>query len=215
MHYKARTRTSTHFRMWMNAGIAVIFMSMSGIASAGMHLSLSGSQSTSNIGYQKLQSGLATGAIDFDIWDYLRLGYTYRQEIAATGGYTEAKNTDGTLKNDGTYVKFLNRTRSISQSVDLTIVLYAGDVFMPYIFGGAGKKTYEIVNQMEGQEEEHYKPDVPPFVPNGGFGLGMRISQKFSVKFSQTYTPGVKALPGMAPESTLDAYTQVGISYAL
>lgn len=218
MQYKSRSRISNYFRSWMNVAVAVTFISMPSIASAGMHLSLSGSQSTSNAGLQKIQSGSGSASVAFDIWDYLRLGYTYRQELAYTGGYTEAKDANGvTIKNSAgnpTYVKFLNRSRVISDSVDLTVVLYAGDVLMPYVFVGAGRKNYNIVNQTEGQEDDVIKLTMP-FSPNGGAGIGIRMSQRFSLKFSYTVSQGYKQLPDQPIEITMDSYSQVGISYAL
>lgn len=218
MQTKSRLRNRYSITSWMNAGVAVIFISMPSIASAGMHLSLSGSQSTSNAGLQKIQSGSGSASIAFDIWDYLRLGYTYRQELAYTGGYTEAKDANGVIiKNSAgnpTYVKFLNRSRVVSDSVDFTVVLYAGDVFMPYVFVGAGRKNYNIINQTEGQEDEVIKLTMP-FSPNGGVGLGIRMSQRFSLKFSYTVSQGYKQLPDQPLELTMDSYSQVGISYAL
>ena len=218
MHNNARTRNRIPFRSWMNAAIAVTFISMSSIASAGMHLSLSGSQSTSNAGYQKIQSGSGSASVAFEIWDYLRLGYTYRQELAYTGGYTESKDANGNIQKDSTgasmYVKFLNRSKVISDSVDLTVVLYAGEVFMPYVFVGAGRKNYNIVNSVEGQEDDVIKLSMPPS-PNGGAGIGVQLSRRFSLKFSYTVSQGYKQLPGQPLELTLDSFSQVGISYAL
>lgn len=212
------TENRHSYRSWLNAIICAALLGVASIASAGMHLSLSGSQSSTHAGLQKIESGAGSASVAFDVWDYLRLGYTYRQEIASTGGYTEGKNADGGIPRDAdgnalTYVKFLNRSRVISQSLDLTIVLYAGDVFMPYVFVGYGTKQYDILNQTENQPDEHTRSNLPS--PNGGAGFGIRLSQRFSLKFSYTVSLGVKQLPGQVAESTLDNYTQVGISYAL
>lgn len=214
MHHKRH-----NFGSWLNTIACVSLLGISNMASAGMHLSLSGSQSSSNAGLQKIESGAGSASVAFDIWDYLRLGYTYRQEISSTGGYTEGRDANGgIIKNaagePASYVKFLNRSRVVSQSVDLTIVLYAGDVFMPYIFVGAGTKNYDILNQTENKEDEHIKASVP-VSPNAGAGLGIRLSQRFSLKFSYTVSQGIKQLPGQLAEPTLDNYTQVGITYAL
>lgn len=212
-------RLLNNFGSYLNTIFYVTLLSVSGVASAGMHLSLSGSQSTSNAGLQKIESGAGSASLAFDIWDYLRLGYTYRQEISATSGYTETKDAnDDTVLDPATgkplYSKFLNRSRVRSDSVDLTIVLYAGEVFMPYIFVGAGRKSYDIINQVQDKDDEHIKIGLPP-MPNGGAGIGIQMSRRFSLKFSHTISMGVKQLPNQEAESCLDSYSQVGISYAL
>ena len=184
------------------------------IANAGMHLTLGGSNSISNAGYQKIQSGAASGSLAFDLGDYFRLGYSYRQELSITSGYTEAKDENGVVTED-VYVKFLNMSRVTSQSVDFTVVLYAGEIFMPYVFVGVVNKRYEIDNQIEGQPVERLRLPMPAS-PNGGAGMGIRLNQKFSLKMSYTMSQGFKQLPGQIdPERTIDTYTQVGITYSL
>lgn len=203
--------------LWSSAAALATLFCLPGIASAGAHLTLGGSSTISNAGYQKIESGAASGGLAFDLGEYFRLGYTYRQELAITSGYIEAKDDNGVVIKDAagdtTYEKFLNKSRVVSQSVDLTIVLYAGDIFTPYIFAGIVNKSYDIENQTEGEPVEHTRLSFPS--PNGGAGMGIRLNQKFTLKLSHTISQGVKQLPGQKAEGTLDTYSQIGISYSL
>ncbi len=200
--------------LWSNISFLLALVWLPSVATAGMHLTLGGSNSVSNAGYQKIQAGAASGSLAFDLGDYLRLGYSYRQELSITSGYTEAKDANGVITDD-VYVKFLNMSRVTSQSVDLTVVLYAGEIFMPYVFIGIVNKNYEIDNQIEGQPVERIRLPMPAS-PNGGAGMGIRLNQKFSLKMSYTMSQGYKQLPGqLEPERTIDTYTQVGITYSL
>jgi hypothetical protein len=205
--------------LWSNISFLLALAWLPNVANAGMHLTLGGSNSVSNAGYQKIQAGAASGSLAFDLGDYFRLGYSYRQELSITSGYTEAKDESGVVSKDAagdaTYVKFLNMSRVTSQSVDLTVVLYAGEIFMPYVFVGVVNKNYEIDNQIEGQPIERIRLPMPAS-PNGGVGMGIRLNQKFSLKMSYTMSQGFKQLPGQIdPERTIDTYTQVGITYSL
>lgn len=197
----------TTFRR-MSAYAVVSFWGLAGstVGHAAVHLSLGGSHSESNAGLQKIESGAGSGSLAFDLGDYFRLGYTHRQELASTSGWNYAEDTK-------IYTAFVSKSHVVSHSVDLTIILYAGEVFMPYVFAGIGVKSYDIENKEEGKATERTRVTIPN--PNGGGGLSIRLNQQFSLKLSHTVSPGIRQLPGKEAESTTDSYSQVGISYAL
>lgn len=175
-------------------------------ASAGMQLSLGGSHSQSNAGYQKIESGAGSAGLSLDLGDYFRIGYTHRQELSSTTGYQLKEATNQ-------YVYFESLSHVKSNSVDLTLILYAGEIITPFIFAGVTVKQYSTDMQEADGTHEHMELTYPG--PQGGAGLGIRLNQKFSLKITYTMSPGVTQLPGALAESTIDTYTQVGISYSL
>lgn len=207
----------------VNTVIGVALLSASSVASAGMHFTLAGSHSVANAGYQKIESGAGSGTVDIDLGEYFRIGFTHREELASTTGYALLKKADGTTKTNDAgveqYGKFASLNKSITNSVDLTIVLYGGDIITPYIFGGIAMKSYDIETEQQTDLTSgtvtKEKTHVAFPTPSGGAGLAIRLGQKFSLKLSHTLTQGVKQLPGEPLEKTTDGYSQVGISYAL
>lgn len=173
---------------------------------AGMHVSLGGSHSESNAGYQKIVSGAGSAGLSFDIGGYTRLGYTFRQELDSTTGYQ--------LNSAGTEFVYFRKNSSVtSNSVDLTLILYAGDIFTPFVFAGVVKKQYAThIADATGAVESYAYPYAGP---QGGFGLGIRLSQKFSLKGTYTMSNGYTVVPGQQLQTTVDSYTQVGITYEL
>ena len=174
-------------------------------AMASMHFTLSGSKSISHAAYETIESGGLSGSVAWDLGEYIRIGYTYRQELQSTKGYTLETT-------DNAYHKFESSSRITSQSADLTLVLYAGDIFTPYIFAGGGPKTYDTYMNEEGKSPTHNKSGLTS--PNGGVGLSIRISQNFSLKMSYTISQGITVTPDTKPSLAIDSYTQAGISYA-
>ena len=175
-------------------------------ARAALHLSLGGSHSESNAGYQKIESGAGSAGLSIDLGDYFRVGFTHRQELSSTSGYQLKEATNQ-------YVYFQSVSHVTSNAVDLTLILYAGEIVTPFIFAGVNVKHYSTDTQEADGTREHMELTYPG--PQGGAGLGIRLNQKFSLKITYTMSPGIKQLPGEQAVSTTDTYTQVGISYAL
>ncbi|MCX6119893.1 MAG: hypothetical protein NT027_20350 [Proteobacteria bacterium] len=189
--------------------ILLLFTSaFSEMSYAAVHVSLSGSKSDSNAGYQKISSGSVSGGVSFDIADYVRLGYTHRQETSSASGHKYDETKKGTAEE---YLAFTSDSHVTAHSVDLTLILYAGEVFTPFIFGGISLKNYEILNREQGKEDERINIMLPPG-PSGGVGLSISMTTKFSLTLKHTMTEGYKQLPGQEAEKTIDAYSQVGIS---
>lgn len=184
--------------------VSVIFCSENSLAA--VQISLGGSHSESNAGYQKIESGAGSAGVSIDLGSYTRLGYTHRQELSQTTGYELKEATNQ-------YVYFRSRSHIIANAVDLTLILYAGDIVTPFVFGGISVKNYntEMV-QADGTREKLHLT-LPG--PQGGAGLSIRLNQKFSLKLTYTVSDGVKQIPGSEGERTIDSYSQVGISYTL
>ena len=180
--------------------------SISGTSLAAVHLSLGGSRSESNAGYQKIESGAGSAGVSIDLGEYFRVGYTHRQELSSTTGYHLKEATNQ-------YVYFQSRLHVVSNGVDLTLVLYGGEIITPFIFAGYALKQYTTdMQEADGTTEHMYLP-LPS--PEGGAGMAIKLNQKFSLKITYTMSQGVTQLPGGEAQPVIDSYTQLGIQYAL
>jgi hypothetical protein len=189
---------------WTLTTLMTLFVGSSAAYSA-MHFTLGGSKSSANAGLQQIDEGALSGSVAVDLGSYLRLSYTHRQELSSTTGYSYDDETK-----EYSYAR--STTHQIANSVDLIIILYAGELFTPYVFGGVVHKQY--IMQTETKDGvQTAKMAVP--APNGGAGVGIRLSQKFSLKISYTASPGVRQEPNREPERTIDTYAQLGITYSL
>ncbi len=186
--------------------LSTVILLPSSLARAAVNLTLGGSHSQSNAGYQKIESGAGSAGISVDLGDYFRVGYTHRQELASTTGYQLKEATKQ-------YVYFESLSHVTSNAVDLTLILYAGDIVTPFIFAGVNVKHYSTDNKEADGTHEHLDLVYPG--PQGGAGIGIRLNQKFSLKVTYTMSPGVTQTPDQPAAQTLDTYSQLGISYAL
>jgi hypothetical protein len=184
-------------------GTVVISQSAFGV----VYFTLSGSQSQNNVPYQTYVSRAGSASMAVDMGEYFRIGYTHRQEFSNNYGF-KTSTTD-----PSTYTEFLSQTKVVSNSIDLNIILYAGDLFIPYLSAGAVVKTYySAFSSIDGAESASIT--LPP-VPNLGGGVGVRLSRSFSLKLSYTVSPGVRQEPGGIQEGILDTYSSLGITYQL
>ncbi len=178
------------------------------ITLAGWHFSLTGSLSDNNLGYSTQNSRNASASIATDLGNYLRIGLTHRQNINLAEGLEIDENTRE-------YAYSREESRLIANSLDLTVILYYGDILVPYIQLGAVKKSYLISSTDESGETKIRRATLSP-VPNGGVGVGIRLNKNFSLKVSYTVSPGIRqTLDKEEPESVLDSYTSVGITYSV
>ena len=176
-------------------------------AFAVVYFTLGGSQSQNNVPYQTYVSRAGSASVAVDMGEYFRIGYTHRQEFSNNYGY-KASTSD-----PSTYTEFLSQTKVVSNSIDLNIILYAGDLFIPYLSAGAVVKAYSSAfSSVDGTESAAIT--LPP-VPNLGGGVGVRLSRSFSLKLSYTVSPGVRQEPGGIQEGILDTYSSLGITYQL
>lgn len=172
-----------------------------------VYFTLGGSQSQNNVPYQTYVSRAGSASIAVDVGEYFRIGYTHRQEFSNNYGYKVSAS------DPSVYTEFLSQTKVVSNSVDLNIILYAGDLFIPYLSAGAVVKSYRSdMSSVDGTETASIT--LPP-VPNLGGGVGVRLSRSFSLKLSYMVSPGVRQEPGGIQEGILDTYSQLGVTYQL
>ena len=195
----------------INIGSVIVGISFSPQAQSAVQFTLSGSMSESNAGLQKTDSGSVGAGISFDLGSSFRLGLTHRQALSVYSGFVDDVDaTDPTRR----YPTFQNKVHTMSNSVDLTIYLYRGQILTPYIFGGFGLKNYRVESK-----EQYTEPTTDEYngIPsiNGGAGFSIKIDQRFSLKAFHTLSSGGhKKEPGSDKvTNVMDSYSQLGIEY--
>ncbi len=189
--------------------IVLLSLSLANESLATIRLGIAGSQSKSHLGLQELTSVSGKGSISFDIGSYVRLGYSYAQAFQHQEGY-ENKADEGEPKE---LVYREQDIRQISHSINLFIVLYAGEIFTPFIFGGGGIKRYIIDTNEEGADPDHKDVTIPS--PSGGAGLSIALSQNFSMKLTHTSSLGMSEDVNGKEASEIDTQFDVGLSYKI
>ncbi|NRA45330.1 MAG: hypothetical protein HRU09_10295 [Oligoflexales bacterium] len=190
------------------SSIIIGFLGNSDPAPAGIHFTLQSSLSENNFLLTSQNSRSGSASIAFDLGTYFRIGLTHRQAVNQSRGHFAVSNTDPKV-----YEYKEEETHVFSNSLDFTIILYYGRLFVPYLQIGAVKKDYQLVTTTE-NETKYTKASFDP-VPNGGIGLGVRLNRNFSLKLSLSLSPGLKqSTPEQEKaEGVWDTYTSVGISY--
>lgn len=186
--------------------ILALVLLCSSPAFAGVYLGIDGAYGKSHLGLLTKETGSIGGSITIDLGANLRLGFKHKQEQSVTKGYVE----DDASPN--TYHTYREKMQVVANAGNLILVLYNGEVFTPYIFAGFALKMYQIEVEKDGLVSTT-SITVPG--PNGGVGLLIRMSQRFSLKATHTLSIGVQqdAVTGKS-EQTLDSETDVGIQYS-
>lgn len=184
---------------------------------ATVHLSVGGSASTNNLPLQTYESRSGNASVAFDLGRYVRLGYTHEQQIKETTGWEEDKDEAGS--DTGTYTATYNKAHVIANSIDLTIVLYEGSVFVPFLVTGAVVNTYNFENRKvmaDGSElvSTPIRTTVPP-VPQGGLGVGVRLNRDFTLKLSYIASQGNAQEPDGEIRGVWDKKTNISLTYQL
>lgn len=189
--------------------IIIGFLGMAKPATAGIHFTLQSALSENNFLLTSQNSRSGSASIAFDLGTYFRIGLTHRQAINQSQGYFEVQGTSPVV-----YDYKEEETHVFSNSLDFTIILYYGRLFVPYLQVGAVKKDYQLITSNGESEQTNIKKSFDP-VPNGGIGLGVRLNRNFSLKLSLSLSPGFKlSSPDQEKaEGVWDTYTSVGISY--
>ena len=105
-------------------------------------------------------------------------------------------------------------THVVGNSVDLQVVLYEGDIFIPYIMGGVIYKTTTVVTEQDGKDPQSSQGGG--LGPNLGAGLGIRLNRAFTLKLSYIASPGATRQPGDAEKKKVwDKKVTLGLSYQL
>jgi hypothetical protein len=184
----------------------IYFISLSTYASA--HFTLRGTISENNLILRNQESHAASISTSFDMGTYFQIGITHRQATNNLEGYYLNESTKS-------YDYSEEKTVSIANSIDLTIILYDGTLFVPYIQIGFVKKHYTIKQSVNNGATEKESYSFPP-APNGGIGLSIRLNRNFSLDLSYTISPSIKQKePSMKAESAIDSYSSIGVKYDL
>ena len=114
------------------------------------------------------------------------------------------------------YIPFKDQSETISNSINLTVILYRGFA-SPFIFGGVTRKDYTSTVTL-GDQSSTQKFSMP-IAPNFGAGISFKISRSFSFKITETLSPGLQTYFDDSGEEQKkkvnDTYTELGISYNL
>tara|TARA_B100001094_G_scaffold323815_1_gene375344 strand:+ start:240 stop:848 length:609 start_codon:yes stop_codon:yes gene_type:complete len=192
--------------------ISVVFALTSQTEAFGtINFGISGAGSENNVGLEKHKSTSLSGSINLNLGSFFRIGYSQRQAFEDRGGLKTSQLDDGSI----VYYEFKEKVQTITNSINLTLVLYNGRV-SPYIFGGVARKDYEITNAVSNLLYTKNATLYP--VPTYGVGASIFVSRHFNFKMTQTWSPGVKITikdNAEVEEPILDSYLQVGINYAI
>ncbi len=179
-----------------------------------MHISLTGYDSKTHAKRQISANSSLGGSIAVDIYSYLRLGLSYSEREESTYGRQEYRDASGSLL----LPKFENTVTISQYSLDLTVVLYNGQLVTPYVFGGAAKKSYKysLFHEYDNLGEPIVvKVQPKEWVWNAGIGLQMLLSTRLSLKLSYSFSEGQKTDSKGNVGTALDTYLQYGLSYKL
>ena len=149
-------------------------------------------------------------SVDVGLGNSFRLGYTNRFDTVTATWYKQ----DYDFKR---YYYEESRTDVASNSINLSLILYYGDLFIPYIQAGAVVKDYYMIEKSGGVTYV-INPDQSGPEPSAGAGLHIVLSKSFNLKLSYTVSPGVKIQSPSEPDkmrTVLDSTTAMGIVYKM
>lgn len=179
-------------------------------AIAGVHLAVDGSASNNDMGLQNNKRSMIRGSVSFDVGSHLRVGVTHRLDTMITSGYRQSSTNIN-------YYFEKNQTDVASNSLDLTLILFYGDLLVPYIQAGAIVKDY-YVKEQSGGITYILDPGESPPQPSAGAGLNIVLTKQFNLKLSYDVSPGYKIASPSEQEKiqmVLDTTTSVGLVYKL
>lgn len=188
---------------------ALLLCSFATPALGVVYFTLGGSQSQNNVG-QSYLSRAGSASVAMDLGEYFRVGITHRQEFSENQGYVEYR------ANKGNYYLSPGRTHVVANSVDLSVILYNGDIFVPFIQGGLVRKDYDYEVTKEddtGQIITDVGQATQGPVPSLGAGVGIKLNRSFSLKLSYVGSPGYVTMPDGELASKVDTYSQIGVTY--
>ena len=185
-----------------------LFTCISGQALAKISIGLSGSGSQNNAGLEKHKTSSGSVNVSFSLGEHVRVGANHRQAN---------ERREGLKPSETSYYRFTSNLVSSTFSLNLTLVLHNGRI-SPYIFGGIANKYYTNKFTYEFDSPITHKTDFKlTEVPTYGFGVAIFLNRQFSLKITQTFSPGkvvnFDENGNEREEEAFDSYTQVGISY--
>jgi hypothetical protein len=179
-------------------------------ATAGINLSLSLKTSTQTSGTTRYGDSDGSASLAFDLGQHFRLGLSHRKKTDSKDGY-EKTSEDGET---ATYTRIRSSTTVFSNSLDITLVLYNGQSFVPYVFAGGAWKKFVSSATVGSNTLSGSTPYIGPF-PNMGFGAMFPLNMNFSLKFDYALTIGLgQELDGTSYQ-VWDPFTSIGINYKI
>lgn len=206
--------------------LCVATLGMMGVttsALAGVSVTGSVSTSTTNVPLQITTMQYGTAGVDFDLGQYIRFGLNYGVQLSTTSVYQppaggsngSANLADPTCPTVGSCVSVVNRTVITERGSGFTLILWAGEIFMPYVTVGGVVKNYTFTTQVNDGTAEERKGQTPVSVSLGG-GLVCRLNRDFSLKMNAQISPGVTMSPGdPTPRMTWDKKNTFGLTYQI
>lgn len=200
--------------------IVVAAASLATPAFSAIYLTGSVSASSANAGLMSYDSHGGSASVAMDMGRFMRLGYTHRQQFQQSKGVV-GKDEDSCAAGDvvdgkvqtGDCLSYESKTHVVANSIDLTVILYDGQVFVPFVMAGAVIKTYSSQTKKEGEDDTIVEPTVVGPVPNIGGGIGIKLNKEFTLKLTYQASPGVVLLPDGTNRRVWDKDTSVGLSY--
>ena len=181
---------------------SVLWLSTS-LEAARLSYTLSGSGDRKFLGYYSQRSLSGSAAVDMDLGRHLRIGLSHSQQRQEQQGYRA--NED-----ESDFKQFTMDTKVVSNAVNLTVIPYNG-YLTPFVFVGLGR--YHVVRKEIVDGEIDVEDSIFPG-PQGGVGVGIRLSRKFSLKITHTLSFGSAKSPlNKEGESRVNELTQIGITY--
>lgn len=183
-------------------------LSLSNLAFSGVHFTVEGSASNFNLGLQTQNKQTMSLSVAMDLGSYFRVGLTHKETADNQKGYTATSDENVYAYSDTT-------TSVDANSVDLTLILYYGEIFTPYIMTGIVRKTYTYKYATSMDTSATIK-GAPMVTGNAAVGVGIKLNQNFSLKLSYTMSPGYTMdSPTGEVRSAWDRSTTVGVTYKI
>jgi hypothetical protein len=203
--------------------LAIGMIGISTASYAGISVTGSVSTSTTNVPLQITTMQYGSAGIDFDLGQYIRFGLNYGVQLSTTSSYQppasgssgSANLADPTCPTVGSCVSVINQTKITERGSAFTLILWAGEIFMPYVTVGGLVKNYTFATQVNDGPVEERRGQTPVSVSLGG-GLVCRLNRDFSLKMNAQISPGVTMSPGDGtPRMTWDKKNTIGLTYQI
>lgn len=201
--------------------LALLIACLLGAAGTAAASSITATYSASeqNVGLMKYMNEKYGGSFSFNLGQYVRLDLSYTEDVRLEKGFDEVIDPETAAV--AAYEYFESRIKAKSLGANISLILYPGDLLMPYIFAGIAQTIYERkviiertgVNSEAGVRSESEGKTDPILSPVGGLGVAIMLSRNFSLKMSCTLRQGTRQFPGEEAEDVYDKSYDVGLTY--
>lgn len=170
--------------------------------------------------YKKSDAKSGSASIEVGLADTVRVGITHEEMVQSVKGYDQ--------NSDRSFTPVDDYTRVSANSLDVTLIVYKGDVFAPFIKGGFVAKDYRFKTIEEASidatnplgDRDFVYSDQTTTLPTwqAGVGLAVNLNRQFSLRFAYMVSPGIQMKPGQdvnEKQDVLDRKSTVGLSYQL